>query len=143
MSVAGRVVALRDHGKTCFAHLMDQTGRDPALRARRRTSATSYAALHASSTWATSSAVTGELFRTRTGELTVAVKAFELLAKALRPLPEKWHGLKDVETRYRQRYVDLVVNPEVREVFRPARRGSSARSARSSTRAASSRSRRR
>src|SRR5262249_30758314 len=61
--------------------------------------------------------VTGELFRTRTGELTVAVKQFEFLAKALRPLPEKWHGLKDVETRYRRRYVDLIVNPQVREAF--------------------------
>ena len=61
--------------------------------------------------------VTGDLFRTRTGELTVAVKHFEFLAKSLRPLPEKWHGLKDVETRYRRRYVDLIVNPQVRETF--------------------------
>ena len=60
---------------------------------------------------------TGDLFRTRTGELTVAVKQFEFLAKSLRPLPEKWHGLKDVETRYRRRYVDLTVNPQVRETF--------------------------
>src|SRR5919197_379426 len=61
--------------------------------------------------------VTGEVFRTRTGELTVAVKALTFLAKSLRPLPEKWHGLRDVETRYRQRYVDLVVNEEVRAIF--------------------------
>src|SRR5207245_10905529 len=61
--------------------------------------------------------VTGEVFRTRTGELTVAVKSFTFLAKALRSLPEKWHGLKDVETRYRQRYVDLVVNPAARAIF--------------------------
>ncbi|HTO13295.1 MAG TPA: lysine--tRNA ligase, partial [Candidatus Binatia bacterium] len=61
--------------------------------------------------------VTGDLMRTRTGELTVAVKAFTFLAKSLRPLPEKWHGLKDVETRYRQRYVDLVVNEESRRIF--------------------------
>src|SRR5436190_18526261 len=61
--------------------------------------------------------VTGEMFRTRTGELTVNVKAWSFLAKALRPLPEKWHGLKDVETRYRQRYVDLVVNADVRAIF--------------------------
>ena len=57
------------------------------------------------------------MMRTRTGELTVAVKAFTFLAKSLRPLPEKWHGLKDVETRYRQRYVDLVVNPDSRRIF--------------------------
>src|SRR5438445_11615551 len=61
--------------------------------------------------------VTGEVFRTRTGELTVAVKSVTFLAKALRSLPEKWHGLKDVETRYRQRYVDLVVNPDARAIF--------------------------
>src|SRR6185436_19828157 len=61
--------------------------------------------------------VTGEMFRTRTGELTVAVKACTFLAKSLRPLPEKWHGLKDIETRYRQRYVDLIVNAEAREIF--------------------------
>src|SRR5207245_2821984 len=61
--------------------------------------------------------VTGEMFRTRTGELTVAVKTASFLAKSLRPLPEKWHGLKDVEMRYRQRYVDLIVNTEVREIF--------------------------
>jgi lysyl-tRNA synthetase class 2 len=61
--------------------------------------------------------VTGEMFRTRTGQLTIAVKSVTFLAKSLRPLPEKWHGLKDVETRYRQRYVDLIVNPEAREIF--------------------------
>src|SRR5207302_1371840 len=61
--------------------------------------------------------VTGGMLRTRTGQLTLAVKSFAFLAKSLRPLPEKWHGLKDVETRYRQRYVDLIVNPEVREIF--------------------------
>src|SRR5438445_12108926 len=61
--------------------------------------------------------VTGEMVRTRTGELTVAVKAFTFLAKSLRPLPEKWHGLRDVEPRYRQRYVDLLVNSEVRAIF--------------------------
>jgi lysyl-tRNA synthetase class 2 len=61
--------------------------------------------------------VGGELFRTRTGEVTVAVKDWEFLAKSLRPLPEKWHGLTNVETRYRQRYVDLVVTPHVREAF--------------------------
>jgi lysyl-tRNA synthetase class 2 len=60
----------------------------------------------------------GPIFRTRRGEVTVEVHSFQLLTKSLRPLPEKWHGLKDVEIRYRQRYVDLIANPEVREVFR-------------------------
>ena len=60
---------------------------------------------------------TGTLFRTKTGELTLAVTDFILLTKSLLPLPEKFHGLTDVETRYRQRYVDLIVNPEAREIF--------------------------
>jgi lysyl-tRNA synthetase class 2 len=62
--------------------------------------------------------VKGPMFRTRRGEPTIEVHTFQLLTKALRPLPEKWHGLKDIEIRYRQRYVDLIANPEVREVFR-------------------------
>lgn len=61
--------------------------------------------------------VTGTVFRTHMGELSVKAVALELLSKALRPLPEKWHGLKDVEMRYRQRYVDLIVNPDVRRTF--------------------------
>ena len=60
----------------------------------------------------------GPAFFTKTGELTILAESFEVLTKAMRPLPEKWHGLQDVELRYRQRYVDLIVNPEVREVFR-------------------------
>ena len=61
--------------------------------------------------------LTREMMRTRTGELTLAVKAFTFLAKSLRPLPEKWHGLTDTETRFRQRYVDLIANDEARRVF--------------------------
>jgi lysyl-tRNA synthetase class 2 len=115
VSVAGRVVAMRHHGKTCFAHLMDQTGRIQ-LYARGDALGDDYGSFTGLDV-GDFIGVTGEMFRTRTGELTVAVKAFTFLAKALRPLPEKWHGLKDVETRYRQRYVDLVVNPEVRDIF--------------------------
>ena len=115
VSLAGRVVALRHHGKTCFAHLMDRTGR-MQLYARADQLGDDYT-LFTELDVGDFVGVTGEVFRTRTGELTVAVKAFTFLAKSLRPLPEKWHGLKDVETRYRQRYVDLVVNPDVREVF--------------------------
>ena len=61
--------------------------------------------------------IRGNLFKTRTGELTVNVKEFKLLTKTLHPLPEKWHGLKDVEARYRQRYLDLISNPEIKEIF--------------------------
>ena len=66
--------------------------------------------------------VSGRLFRTRTNELTIEAAELRLLGKCLRPLPEKWHGLTDVEIRYRQRYVDLMVNPEVKEVFEKAAR---------------------
>jgi lysyl-tRNA synthetase, class II len=115
VSLAGRVVTLRHHGKTCFAHLMDHTGRIQ-LYARADQLGDDYP-LFTELDLGDFIGVTGEMMRTRTGELTLAVKAFTFLAKSLRPLPEKWHGLKDVETRYRQRYVDLVVNPESRRIF--------------------------
>ena len=115
VSVAGRIVALRHHGKTCFAHLMDQTGR-LQLYARADQLGDDFAPF-TELDLGDFVGVTGGMMRTRTGELTLAVEAFTFLAKSLRPLPEKWHGLKDVETRYRQRYVDLIVNPEAREVF--------------------------
>ncbi|MGH7279181.1 MAG: lysine--tRNA ligase, partial [Candidatus Rokuibacteriota bacterium] len=115
VSLAGRVMAMRHHGKTCFAHLMDHTGRIQ-LYARADGLGEEYA-LFTALDIGDFIGVTGEPFRTRTGEVTVAVKAFTFLAKSLRPLPEKWHGLKDVETRYRQRYVDLIVNPETRAIF--------------------------
>ena len=115
VSLAGRIVSFRDHGKTCFAHLRDRTG---ALQLYARADALGERfALFRDLDVGDFVGVTGELMRTRTGELTVAVKEFEFLAKSLRPLPAKWHGLKDVETRYRRRYVDLVVNPHVREAF--------------------------
>jgi lysyl-tRNA synthetase, class II len=115
VSLAGRIVTLRHHGKTCFAHLMDHTGRIQ-LYARADQLGDDYA-LFTELDLGDFIGATGEMMRTRTGELTLAVKAFTFLAKSLRPLPEKWHGLKDVETRYRQRYVDLVVNPDSRRIF--------------------------
>ncbi len=115
VSLAGRVMAMRDHGKSCFAVLRDQSGQIQ-LYARADGLGDAYPAF-VDLDVGDFVGVTGELFRTRTHELTVAAKQFEFLAKALRPLPEKWHGLKDVETRYRRRYVDLIVNPEVREAF--------------------------
>ena len=114
--VAGRVMALRGHGKAGFAHLLDGTGRvqlyfkaDQMGDQFRR-----YELLDVGD-WI---GVEGPLFRTRTGEITVRVDTVELLAKALRPLPAKWDGLRDPETRYRQRYADLFMNLEVRETFR-------------------------
>ncbi|HUM15909.1 MAG TPA: lysine--tRNA ligase [Candidatus Nitrosotalea sp.] len=115
VSLAGRVMAMRHHGKSCFAVLRDQSGQIQ-LYARADVLGEAYAAF-VDLDVGDFIGMTGELFRTRTGELTVSVKQFEFLTKALRPLPEKWHGLKDVETRYRRRYVDLIVNPQVREAF--------------------------
>ncbi|HSL50744.1 MAG TPA: lysine--tRNA ligase [Candidatus Deferrimicrobiaceae bacterium] len=115
VSLAGRVMAMRHHGKSCFAVLREQSGQIQ-LYARADVLGPAYAAF-VDLDVGDFIGVTGELFRTRTNELTVGVKQFEFLTKALRPLPEKWHGLKDVETRYRQRYVDLIVNPQVREAF--------------------------
>jgi lysyl-tRNA synthetase class 2 len=113
--LAGRIVGMRHHGKTCFAHLMDYTGRIQ-LYARADQLGDDYAVFTGLDV-GDFIGVAGEIFRTRTGELTVAVKELTFLAKSLRPLPEKWHGLKDVETRYRRRYVDLVTNPATRSVF--------------------------
>jgi lysyl-tRNA synthetase, class II len=115
VSLAGRVMTLRHHGKTCFAHLQDGTGRIQ-LYARADRLGEAYT-LFTELDLGDYIGVTGEVFRTRTGELTVAVARLQFLAKALRPLPEKWHGLRDVETRYRRRYVDLVVNRDVRQIF--------------------------
>ncbi|MBI4587633.1 MAG: lysine--tRNA ligase [Candidatus Rokubacteria bacterium] len=115
VSAAGRLLTLRHHGKTCFATLKDYTG-TIQLYARADQLGDEYG-LFTDLDAGDFIGVTGELFRTRTGELTIRVKAFAFLAKALRPLPEKWHGLKDVETRYRQRYLDLLVNSESRAVF--------------------------
>ena len=115
VSLAGRIVTLRHHGRTCFAHLMDHSGRIQ-LYARADQLGDDYA-LFTELDLGDFIGVTGEMMRTRTGELTLAVKAFTFLAKSLRPLPEKWHGLRDVETRYRQRYVDLIVNPDARRIF--------------------------
>src|SRR4029079_8244586 len=115
-SIAGRVMSVRHHGKSCFAHVLAQSG-TIQLYARADLLGEGYAGFTDLDV-ADFVGVTGDLMRTRTGELTVQVKAWTFLSKSVRPLPEKWHGLKDVETRYRQRYVDLLVNPGVRDMFR-------------------------
>ena len=114
--VAGRLMTLRGHGKAGFAHLLDGSGRIQLyFRADRLGDAYQLYELLDVGDWI---GAIGALFRTRTGEITVRVDRFEMLAKAVRPLPEKWHGLKDPETRFRQRYADLFMNLEVREIFR-------------------------
>ena len=114
--IAGRVLTLRSHGKTGFATLTDG---DANLQVYVRKDGVGEKAFEV---WnlvdmADFIGVTGKLMRTKTGELTVQASSLTFLSKALLPLPEKWHGLTDVETRYRQRYVDMVANPEVRKTF--------------------------
>jgi len=115
--LAGRLMAKRGHGKASFGVLLDADGRIQLYFKEGTLGAAAYAILKLLDLgdWI---AVTGAVFRTRTGEVTVAVKELTLLAKALFPPPAKWHGLKDVETRYRQRYADLIINDDVRQVFR-------------------------
>ena len=116
VSVAGRIVAMRDFGKASFLHLQDRTDRIQAYVKRDIVGEDAFA-LFKLMDIGDFAGISGRPFRTKTDELTIEVKEIRLLGKALRPLPEKWHGLTDVEARYRQRYLDLVSNPEVREVF--------------------------
>lgn len=114
-TVAGRLVSFRDFGKAAFAHVQDATGRIQVYF-KRDVLGDKFSLLK-NLDIGDIVGLTGVLFRTRTDELTIEVKNFQLLCKSLRPLPEKWHGLKDTEIRYRQRYVDLIVNPQVRDLF--------------------------
>jgi len=116
VTVAGRVSAHRDLGKATFIDLRDGSGRLQCYL-KQDVLGDAYAGL-ADVDLGDFLLVSGPLFRTRAGEVTVEARAYELIAKALRPPPEKWHGIEDVETRYRQRYLDLQANEETREVFR-------------------------
>ncbi|MDI6830960.1 MAG: lysine--tRNA ligase [Actinomycetota bacterium] len=113
-ALAGRLMALRRHGKACFADLEDGAGRLQLLASLDSLGEEGYV-LFQELDIGDIVGVEGEVFRSRRGELTLRVKRFTLLSKSLRPLPEKWHGLKDVELRYRQRYLDMLVNPRVRQ----------------------------
>ena len=116
VSIAGRIMSKRDMGKASFSHIQDQQGKIQIYVKIDEVGADQYE-------WFKKLdigdivGVKGIVFRTRRGEISVQVKEYTLLSKSLLPLPEKYHGLKDVDTRYRQRYVDLIVNPEVRDTF--------------------------
>jgi lysyl-tRNA synthetase class 2 len=114
-SLAGRIISMRDFGKAAFAHIQDTTGKIQ-LYFKKDMLGEKYLLIKKLDI-GDIIGLKGRLFRTKTNELTVEVEDFVFLTKSLRPLPEKWHGLKDIETRYRQRYVDLIVNPEVRQTF--------------------------
>lgn len=116
LRVAGRLISIREHGKTCFAHILDQGVKlqvylreDPLGKERFQ--------LFGLLDLGDIVGFTGSPFKTKTGEITILVEDFQLLSKSLHPLPEKFHGLRDKESRYRRRYLDLLVNQEVRETF--------------------------
>ncbi|HKW72016.1 MAG TPA: lysine--tRNA ligase [Candidatus Dormibacteraeota bacterium] len=117
VSLAGRLMVKRAQGGLVFADLQDARGRIQLMAGRNIMGEEEFARF-ADLDLGDIIGVRGPIFRTKRGEITVEVHSFRLLTKALRPLPEKWHGLKDVEIRYRQRYVDLISNPEVRGLFR-------------------------
>ena len=116
VSVAGRLIAIRRHGKSTFADLQDASG-TIQIHARVDVLGEERYEAYCGLDLGDIVGVSGELFTTRTGEVTIRCEEFVLLAKALRPLPEKFHGLQDPELRYRQRYLDLLANDQVQEVF--------------------------
>ncbi|MFA4015858.1 MAG: hypothetical protein RUDDFDWM_000952 [Candidatus Fervidibacterota bacterium] len=116
VSVAGRVMALRHHGKISFADLQDGSGR-LQLMARADTLGNEAYKDFCDIDVGDIIGARGTLTKSRSGEISVDIVDFTLLAKALRPIPEKWHGVKDIETRYRYRYLDLIANPSSRNVF--------------------------
>lgn len=116
--VAGRVVGgIRRMGRATFVHLQDVSGRIQVFCRQNELGEHQYALLDLLDV-GDFIGVVGETMKTRTGEISVQAREIHVLSKSLRPLPEKWHGLQDVETRYRKRYLDLIANPEVLEVFR-------------------------
>ena len=116
VSLTGRLTGIRTHGKATFADLQDYKGRIQIYFRLDQLGEEKYSLIELFDI-GDIIAVEGAVFRTKKGEITVAVHEYRLLTKSLRPLPEKWHGLKDIEMRYRQRYVDLIVNEKVRTTF--------------------------
>jgi len=116
--IAGRLMAIRGHGKASFSTLNDRTGNIQVYFKMDVLGEQKYKEEFKRLDIGDIIGIRGVVFKTRRGEVTVRVEDFDLLSKSLRPLPEKFHGLKDVDTRYRQRYLDLMVNHDVREVFR-------------------------
>ena len=115
-AMAGRIIMLRSFGRAAFLHFRDHTGQLQAYVKQDEIGEEAYR-LFKQLDIGDFIGITGTLFKTRTGEWTLLAKKIRLLCKAIRPLPEKFHGLRDPEKRYRQRYLDLIMNPSVREIF--------------------------
>ncbi|MBQ1610091.1 MAG: lysine--tRNA ligase, partial [Elusimicrobia bacterium] len=118
VTVAGRMMSRRDMGKASFIDIADGTGRIQVYVRKDQIGEQDFKIFKEMSDLSDFVLITGVPFRTRTGELSLKADKFSIATKAFRPLPEKWHGLKDTETRYRQRYLDLIANPDVKEVFK-------------------------
>jgi lysyl-tRNA synthetase, class II len=116
VSIAGRIMTLRSMGKAGFAHLQDEKGKIQ-IYVRADEIGNELYDIFSKSDLGDIVGVKGIVFKTKRGEVSVKAKEFVLLAKGIKPLPEKWHGLKDKETRYRKRYLDLITNPKVKETF--------------------------
>jgi lysyl-tRNA synthetase class 2 len=116
VSICGRIVAIRGHGKTVFADLQDESGK-LQIYFRKDTIPEHLFKIVALLDIGDFIGSSGEIFKTRTGEVTLLVKDFTFLSKSLFPLPEKWHGLKDKEIRYRKRYLDIIMNEDVKLIF--------------------------
>jgi lysyl-tRNA synthetase, class II len=117
ITVSGRVMTIRDMGKSIFCHLQDGSGSIQLFLRRNDLGEEQHKWFKRIIDMGDFIEARGNLFRTRMGEITVQISGFTLLSKALNPPPEKWHGLADVETRYRQRYADLISNEDVRDIF--------------------------
>lgn len=115
-AIAGRILAIRNFGKASFLHILDRKGKIQAYIQKDRIGEEAFQ-IFKSLDIGDFVGLTGKIFRTKTRELTIEVHTLRPLVKSLRPLPEKWHGLTDVETRYRHRYLDLIANPRVKEMF--------------------------
>ncbi len=116
VSLAGRIMTLRPMGKIAFGHLQDNKGKIQFFVNKKELAKKEFELFNLLDL-GDIIGINGTIFRTKAGEITIFVNKLELLTKSLRPLPDKWHGLKDVEERYRKRYVDLIVNPEVKQIF--------------------------
>ena len=115
-SLAGRILAIRDFGKASFLQIKDRNGKIQAYLQRNIVGEQAFQFFKKLDI-GDFIGLEGKIFRTKTGELTLQIQNFQLLVKSLQPLPEKWHGLTDIEIRYRHRYLDLIANPKVKEIF--------------------------
>jgi len=117
VKTAGRIITIRDMGKLCFCHLMDESRKMQIVLQSDKIKPEDYKWFIKNLDIGDFIGVDGEIFKTKKGEISILVKNYILLAKALLPLPEKWHGLKDEEIKLRKRYLDFIANPELKELF--------------------------